>query len=48
VFVMHEKFGAGKILQREGQGSDIKLVVFFQNHGQKKLALKFAKLRILS
>ncbi|MCC5926116.1 MAG: UvrD-helicase domain-containing protein [Bacteroidetes bacterium] len=48
VFVMHEKFGAGKILQREGQGADTKLVVFFQNHGQKKLALKFAKLRILS
>jgi DNA helicase-2/ATP-dependent DNA helicase PcrA len=48
VFVMHEKFGAGKILQREGQGTDTKLVVFFQNHGQKKLALKFAKLRILT
>lgn len=48
VFVMHEKFGAGKILQREGQGADTKLVVFFQSHGQKKLALKFAKLRILS
>jgi DNA helicase II / ATP-dependent DNA helicase PcrA len=48
VFVMHEKFGAGKILNREGKGSETKVVVFFQNHGQKKLALKFAKLRILS
>jgi DNA helicase II / ATP-dependent DNA helicase PcrA len=47
VFVMHEKFGAGKILNREGSGTSTKVVVFFQNHGQKKLALKFAKLRIL-
>lgn len=48
VFVMHEKFGPGKVLQREGSGAETKVVVFFQNHGQKKLALKFAKLRILS
>jgi DNA helicase II / ATP-dependent DNA helicase PcrA len=48
VFVMHEKFGAGKIINREGNGPMAKVVVFFQNHGQKKLALKFAKLRILT
>jgi DNA helicase-2/ATP-dependent DNA helicase PcrA len=45
---MHEKFGAGKILNREGVGPSAKVVVFFQNHGQKKLVLKFAKLRILT
>ena len=40
VFVMHEKFGAGKILQREGQGSDIKLVVFFPESWSKKAGLE--------
>ncbi|MCH8495999.1 MAG: hypothetical protein LAT57_10275 [Balneolales bacterium] len=48
VFVMHEKFGPGKVLQREGSGAETKVVVFFQNHGQKKLALKYAKLRIIT
>jgi DNA helicase-2/ATP-dependent DNA helicase PcrA len=47
VFVMHDKFGSGKIIQREGSGSEAKVVVFFQQHGQKKLILKFARLRIL-
>lgn len=47
VFVMHDKFGGGKIIQREGSGSEAKVVVFFQQHGQKKLILKFARLRIL-
>lgn len=48
MFVEHEKFGQGKIINKEGQGSDTRVVIFFQNHGQKKLALKFAKLRVLS
>lgn len=47
MFVEHEKFGQGKIINKEGQGSETRVVVFFQNHGQKKLALKFAKLRII-
>lgn len=47
MFVEHEKFGQGKIISKEGSGIDTKVVVFFQRHGQKKLALKFAKLRII-
>jgi DNA helicase II / ATP-dependent DNA helicase PcrA len=47
MFVEHEKFGQGKIISKEGAGIDTKVVVFFQRHGQKKLALKFAKLRII-
>lgn len=47
MFVEHDKFGQGKVIHKEGDGVETKVVVFFQNHGQKKLALKFAKLRIL-
>lgn len=47
MFVEHDKFGQGKVIHKEGEGVETKVVVFFQNHGQKKLALKFAKLRVL-
>lgn len=47
MFVEHDKFGPGKIINKEGSGIETKVVVFFQKHGQKKLALKFAKLRII-
>ncbi len=45
--VEHISFGRGKVLNLEGHASDIKAIVFFHNHGQKKLLLKFAKLRII-
>lgn len=47
MFVEHEKFGQGKVISKEGAGAETRIVVFFQSHGQKKLALRFAKLRIL-
>jgi DNA helicase-2/ATP-dependent DNA helicase PcrA len=43
--VLHPTFGPGKILAREGQNDQTKVTVFFQGHGQKKLMLKFAKLK---
>jgi DNA helicase II / ATP-dependent DNA helicase PcrA len=43
--VLHPTFGPGKILAREGQSDQTKVTVFFQGHGQKKLMLKFAKLK---
>ena len=46
VQVIHPKFGYGKILQRSGTGDRTKVVVFFRDQGQKKLLLKFAKLRL--
>jgi len=45
--VLHPSFGPGKILTREGHAEQTKLTVFFQGHGQKKLLLKFAKLKPL-
>ena len=45
--VKHAKFGNGKILQIEGEGSNKKATVFFSGIGQKQLLLKFAKLEII-
>jgi DNA helicase-2/ATP-dependent DNA helicase PcrA len=45
--VMHERFGAGKIIHIEGAPPDAKATVFFPNSGQKQLLLKFAKLKII-
>ncbi|HEX7070316.1 MAG TPA: UvrD-helicase domain-containing protein, partial [Rhodothermales bacterium] len=45
VRVEHEQFGEGKVLSVEGAGENAKAVVFFAGVGQKKLVLKFARLR---
>jgi DNA helicase-2/ATP-dependent DNA helicase PcrA len=45
--VEHERFGKGKVLSIEGEGSNRKATIFFQLVGQKQLLLKFAKLNIL-
>jgi DNA helicase II / ATP-dependent DNA helicase PcrA len=46
MFVEHERFGRGKVLNIEGKMPDLKAKVFFPNSGEKNLLLKFAKLRI--
>ena len=43
--VAHDTFGEGKVLAMEGSGERAKATIFFKSVGQKKLALKFAKLR---
>lgn len=45
--IMHQKFGPGKIISKEGQGEQTRLTVFFEKHGQKKLMLKYANLKRL-
>lgn len=47
MMVEHERFGQGKVLQIEGEGSSRKATVFFPAVGQKQLLLKFAKLKLL-
>jgi DNA helicase-2/ATP-dependent DNA helicase PcrA len=47
MMVEHERFGKGKVQSIEGEGSNLKAVIFFQLVGQKQLLLKFAKLKIL-
>ena len=45
--VEHATFGQGKVLAMEGAGQHLKATVFFQSVGQKKLAMKFARLRLV-
>jgi DNA helicase-2/ATP-dependent DNA helicase PcrA len=47
MMVEHERFGQGKVLQVEGEGSNRKATVFFPAVGQKQLLLKFARLKVL-
>jgi DNA helicase-2/ATP-dependent DNA helicase PcrA len=43
--VVHPKFGAGVIVDLEGDGADVRVQVNFRNHGLKQLALAMAKLQ---
>lgn len=43
--VEHQLFGSGKVLTVEGAGDQARATVFFKRAGQKKLVLKFAKLK---
>jgi DNA helicase-2/ATP-dependent DNA helicase PcrA len=45
--VKHLRFGKGEVLKIEGQGSDVKAEINFENGGLKKLLLRFAKLEII-
>ncbi len=45
--VLHSKFGQGKIISRNGSGSDTRVVVFFKGRGQKTLMLRAAKLKVI-
>jgi len=43
--VEHQRFGRGKVLEMEGEDSNKKATVLFQNAGRKQLLLKFARLK---
>lgn len=45
--VEHTKFGAGKIIELEGDGPNKKATVYFNSVGNKNLLLRFAKLKII-
>jgi DNA helicase-2/ATP-dependent DNA helicase PcrA len=47
MFVEHQRFGRGKIVDLEGAMPEKKAKVFFANAGEKQLLLKFAKLKIV-
>lgn len=46
--VEHAQFGTGRVLQIEGEDTNKKAVIFFPKFGEKKLLLRFARLRILN
>jgi DNA helicase-2/ATP-dependent DNA helicase PcrA len=43
--VVHGRFGLGIIKSLEGEGADAKAIIEFDNAGEKRLLLKFAKVR---
>jgi DNA helicase-2/ATP-dependent DNA helicase PcrA len=47
VIVIHQQFGAGKVVAIEGIAPNHKAVVVFDSAGEKRLLLKFAKLKVV-
>ena len=46
--IEHNRFGFGKILEISGEVTDLKARIHFDNHGEKILLLKYAKIRALN
>ena len=46
--VEHQRFGFGKVLSMEGAGHNPIAVIAFEQNGEKKIMLNYAKLRIVS
>jgi len=45
--VLHDKFGRGVVVQREGSGENLMLTIKFERAGQKKIMAKYASLEII-
>jgi len=45
--VVHDRFGRGIIKDLQGEPSDMKAIIHFDNAGEKKLLLNFAKLKVI-
>ena len=46
--IEHNRFGYGKILEISGSASDLKAKIAFDDHGEKILILKYAKIRVVN
>src|SRR5690606_7246311 len=45
--VMHDRFGRGRVISLEGETGNAKATILFDNAGEKKLLLNFAKLKVI-
>jgi len=45
-YVSHPSFGAGRIVERAGRGKSLKLTIHFADHGPKRIAPAYTKLRV--
>ena len=45
--VFHERFGKGEVKQIEEDGENSRATINFNNSGEKKVLLKFAKLKVI-
>jgi DNA helicase-2/ATP-dependent DNA helicase PcrA len=46
--IEHNRFGFGKILEISGTPADLKAKIAFDDHGEKILILKYAKIRVVT
>ncbi|MBI1292067.1 hypothetical protein GC173_12625 [bacterium] len=46
VVVRHPRFGVGKVVARYGEDQNSKVIIKFQEEGEKKLLLRLAKLTV--
>lgn len=46
--IEHNRFGFGQIMEISGQATDLKAKIAFDDHGEKILLLKYAKIRVVS
>jgi DNA helicase-2/ATP-dependent DNA helicase PcrA len=46
--IEHSRFGYGKIIEISGDITDLKAKILFDNHGEKILLLKYAKIRAVN
>ena len=45
-WIRHPQFGSGQILEREGDGKNLKLTIFFSDYGQKKILAAYTRLEV--
>jgi DNA helicase-2/ATP-dependent DNA helicase PcrA len=45
--IEHNRFGFGQILEISGTPADLKAKITFDDHGEKTLILKYAKIRVV-
>lgn len=45
--VRHATLGNGRVLNLEGSGEEMRIIVYFESKGRKKLLAKFAQLEVL-
>jgi DNA helicase-2/ATP-dependent DNA helicase PcrA len=46
--IEHNRFGFGKIVEITGNPADLKAKIAFDDHGEKILILKYAKIRVVN
>jgi DNA helicase-2/ATP-dependent DNA helicase PcrA len=45
-YVLHPRFGAGRIVDREGRGKNLKLTIHFADYGPKRIAPAYTKMQV--
>ncbi len=46
-YIVHERFGMGKVISVDGDGDNAKALIRFDNAGEKQLLLRFARFKVV-